>query len=145
MIHAIPQANHIQRRLRRHGVACDVRDERHVFTRGEAGDEVVELEDETHAVAAELRQDTLICIRDLPAFVADAAFRRDVQPAEDVQQRALARAGRTEQHDEFTCGELHVHMAQRHHVHLAGVIDFPQTVRLEDGRLARTDWRRHCG
>ena len=57
---------------------------------------------------------------------------RHVKAAHDVQQGGLPAAGRTEKNDELACVEFDIHAVERHHVHLAGVIDFAQAAGLED-------------
>ena len=84
---------------------------------------------------------------ELPALVDQLAGGRHVQPAEDVEQGGLAAAGRAEQADEFAGVEFEVHAVQRHHVHLAGVIDLAQLPRFEHdprgNRRRCVGWRIH--
>jgi hypothetical protein len=57
----------------------------------------------------------LIAARELPR-------RRDIQPAQDVEQRRLAAAGRAEQDDQLAAMELEVHAAKRAHQDVAHAI-----------------------
>ena len=59
-----------ERLLRRHGIARNLGDQRDVFPRGEARDEIVELENEADRVAAESRQ--LILVRAGEIVVRDS-------------------------------------------------------------------------
>ena len=73
VVHAVAEAHHGERFLWLHRLRRDLGDEGHVFSRGEAGDEVVELENEAHAVPAEERQRAFVAA-EVPAFVADRAL-----------------------------------------------------------------------
>jgi hypothetical protein len=51
MVHALGEADEIERLLGRHWVACSLRDQGHVLTRRQRGNQVVELEDEPDMIA----------------------------------------------------------------------------------------------
>jgi len=72
-----------------------------------------------------------------PAGKAQLAARRHVQPAEDVEQRALAAAGGPEQHDELAALDVERDAGQGHHVHLAGAIHLRELPGREDRLAAR--------
>ena len=61
-----------------------------------------------------------------------AAGRR-VEPAEDVEQRRLARAGRPEQHDEFAFVDVEIDVPERVDLDFAHGIGLGQIAGLKDG------------
>ena len=71
--------------------------------------------------------------REVAILVDHLARRRHVEPAEDVEQRRLARARRTEQHDELAGEQVEVDAAQRLDGDLAHPIDLREGARDEDG------------
>ena len=126
-----------------HGIVRDVGDECHVLAGREAGDEVVELEDEPHGLAAVGGQGFLVGVGQVLATVGQGAAGGGVEAAQDVQQRRLAAARGAEQHDQFAGKEVQVDPGQRPHFHdRAGMIDLGQVA----GREKRGEWRRgHAG
>ena len=83
----------------------------HVVGCGEVGQEIVELEDEADDVAAEARRVAQPGHGDVvDAHVAGIG---PVQAADELQQRALARAGRARQRDELARLEVERDVAQR--------------------------------
>jgi hypothetical protein len=87
MVEPMVEADHGERLLGRHRAFDDVGDERDVFARGQAGNEVVELKDEADVRAAVLGQFGLGGGGEIVILVNDLTRRRDIEPAEDVQQR----------------------------------------------------------
>ena len=132
MVHPRAEADHFQRLLRRHRVPRDAGDERDILAGGEAGDEIVELEDEADAVPAEERERFFLRAVERPALVNEVPGGGHVEAAEDVEQGGFPAAGRAEQADKFTGVELDIHAVQRDHIELAGVIDLPHAAGLED-------------
>ena len=65
--------------------------------------------------------------------VADGARCGDVEPAEDVQQRRLSAAGRTENDDELGLVQVEIDAAQRVNVDVAHVVDLRQAAGLKYG------------
>jgi hypothetical protein len=83
----------------------------HVVGRGQVGQEIVELKHEADDVAAEARRVAQPGHGDVvDAHVAGVG---PVQPADELQQRALARAGRARQRDELARLEVERDVAQR--------------------------------
>ena len=68
----------------------DLGDQGDVLARGQAGDQVVELEHEADVLAAVAGQRGVVGGGQVVVAVADGAGGRHVEPAEDVQQRRLA-------------------------------------------------------
>jgi hypothetical protein len=101
-----------------HRVVGDVGDEGHVLARGEARDQVVELEDEADVLAPVTRERVARrrpVERASPRYQLTLARRGHVEAAEDVEQRRFAAAGGAEQHDELAVEELEIDAAQRLH------------------------------
>ena len=95
------EAHARERLVGREGIGDDVRDQGHVLARGEARDQVVELEDEADVFAPVTRQ--LGLARPTQVMVAPLRRprRRRIEAAEDVEQCRLAAARRPEQDDEL--------------------------------------------
>jgi len=89
-------------------LACpdELTHERHVLLRGERGDEVEELEDETHFGAAVLGQGRLVETAHLGSVDHDHPGSGRLDTADDVHQRGLARTARTEHHHELPSLDL---------------------------------------
>jgi len=74
-----------------------------------------------------------------------ATFRGRVNPAEDVEQCALTRAGRAQDDDEFLFRQLHVNAPQREDLYLAEHVDLFDADDLEQRRLPRLrHWESPC-
>ena len=105
---------------------CDIGDQRHVFPRRQTGNEIVKLKHEADVLAPVARQGRVVEFGELLAAIEDRAARGHIQTAQNIEQRALAAAGRTEQHDELARVQLQVDAPQRVHVDLAHVVDLGQ-------------------
>jgi hypothetical protein len=75
-------------------LAVDQRRQQHVLGRGQGGQQVEELEDEAEDLAAQLGQLAVAEVVEAATGDRRRAPVRPIQRAEDVQQRALPRAGR---------------------------------------------------
>ena len=107
----------------------DLGDERHVLARRQARDQVVELEHEADVLAAIAGQLALVGADQVVVAEDDLAGGRRVEPAEDVEQRRLAAAGRAEQHDKFAFANVEIDRAQRMHLDFARPINLRQPAR----------------
>ncbi len=98
------------------------------------GYEVVELEHEAHMMTAVVRQRGVISGAEVEVAETHAAAGRPVEPAQYVEQRRLAGAGRSEQHQEFARVDVQVDAAQG--VHRSGPLTIGplEPPHLEDGR-----------
>ena len=110
----------------------DLGDERDVLARGQAGNQIVELEHEADVTAAVRSQRRLVGSRQVRVPVEDVAARRHVEPAEDVQERGLAGPRRTQQHDEMSFVEHEADLAEGMNLDLAHAIHLRQLANIED-------------
>jgi hypothetical protein len=72
------------------------------------------------AVAGELG---VACRGEVVVEELHAATRRDIEAAENVEQRGFPAAGGTEQHEELTAVEIEVDGPECMHLHIAHLID----------------------
>jgi hypothetical protein len=133
MVQAVAKADQLQGRGRIERRGRDLGDEGDVLHRREARDEVVELEDESDMLAAKACQFLLGGRGEVVIEVEDLALGRDVQSAQDVEQRRFAAARGPEQHHEFTGVEIDVDLLQCVHVHFPEAVDLGDAVYVEDG------------
>ena len=108
---AVAEAHQLQQLMgapadRAVGAAGDEPGQQHVLLRAQRAEQVEELEDEADVVAAQLRQRLVVGAVVAAARDGDGAGRWRLERADDVQQRALARARRPHDRD---------HLAGRHH------------------------------
>src|SRR5690606_27970545 len=101
----------------------------------QARKEVVELEDEPHVLPAVLRQRRFVRSAELLVAIEHLARRGDIESAKNIQERALAAAGRTKQHEELTLIQVERDVAQRVHLDLAHGIDLRDIARTKNGLL----------
>ena len=99
VVEAFAQPDQPQRLRRVHRIAGDRGHQLDVLARGERGDQVVELEDEADVLAPEPGESRVVVVREIVIEEVDRAPGRNVEAAEDVEQRRLAAARRSEQDD----------------------------------------------
>jgi hypothetical protein len=133
VVQALAEPYQPQRLLGRHRIGGELGDQRRVLERGEARDEVVELEYEADVLAPVARQAGVVEPRQLVVEEPGLAGRSGVEAAEDVEQRGLAAARRPEQHDQPAGIELQVEAAQGVHLDVAGPVDLAQAARAVSG------------
>lgn len=109
----------------------DLRDEGDVLACCEARNQIVKLEHESNVFAAKTRQSGFVGIREHVIPKADVSCRGRIQPTEDVEQRGLAAAGRTEQYGEFPLVQLEIDATQRPDLHVTGPVDLGEPSRHE--------------
>ena len=102
----VQQLVNIQRRVREIGADLDV------LLDVQVGDQVIELKDVAQVLAAVLRERFLAHVLELVAADGDEARVGAVDPADDVQQGGLARAGRAEQDADLAARDRKRHPAQ---------------------------------
>jgi hypothetical protein len=139
---AAAEADTLQQLLRaragaRIGAPRDQRGKHHVLERRQRRQQVEELEDEAHALAAQPGQ---LVVRE--AVVAlpvqrDAAAGRGLERADDVQQGALAGARGAHDRDELPALDAEVDAVQGAHLGRALPVDLRQLRRADD-RLSHT-------
>src|SRR5262249_56716619 len=91
---------------------CQKRGELRVALRGEKGEEVVELNQEAHVGGAPPREVAAAQPVDALAVDHDRSRGRRVEPADQVQQRRLARPRRPHQRDEVATRNVEVDAVQ---------------------------------
>ena len=130
----LAEPDEAQRFVGGHRIVGHLGDEFDVLARGQARDEVVELEHEAHMMTAVVRQRGVISGAEVEVAETHAAAGRPVEPAQYVEQRRLAGAGRSEQHQEFARVDVQVDAAQG--VHRGGPLTIGplEPPHLEDGR-----------
>ena len=116
-----------QRVGRVHRPGGDVGDQRHVLPGRQAGNQIVELKHEADVLAAVAGERGVVEFGELLPAVEHRAAGGHVEPAQDIEQRALAAAGRAQQHDELAGVQIEVDAAERVHVDFAHVIDLRQS------------------
>ena len=145
VVHAIREFDERERGFRRHRVARDLGDERDVLPPGEAGDEIVKLENEPDGIAPEAREFVLVRTGKVVAAIGERAVGRRVESAEDVEERGFSRAGCAEQDDEFAAVKIEIDAVQRADFRLAARVNFRQPARREKrfarGPAGRRTWR----
>ena len=102
----VQQLVNIQRRVREIGADLDV------LLDVQVGDQVIELKDVAQVLAAVLRERFLAHVLELVAADGDEARVGAVDPADDVQQGGLARAGRAEQDADLAARDRKRHPTQ---------------------------------
>ena len=115
------------------GCAHDVGDQRHVLAGGQAGNQVVELENESDVMAPVFRERRLVGGRQIAIAIGHRAARRHIEAADDVEERRFAAAGRPEHDDELAGSDRQRHAAQRMHVDLAHPVDLGDIPQGKDG------------
>ncbi len=132
MRHAVGEADAGERLARLGFVrrAVKILREHHVFERGEIWDEMKLLEDEADFLGAKAREAGFVKPRDIDAIDERAAGGGRVEPAENIDQRGLARAGRAHDRDPFARIDAERHAVERAHV----AEFFAQILDLDDGR-----------
>src|SRR5262249_43495337 len=105
-------------------------------------EQVVELEHESDMVGAPLREVALTHGGDVFASHHDAPAGAVIDTGHDVQQRGLARPGRTHDGDELSLGDTHADAVKRTNLELIALVDARDVL---DGNRARRRWRLHYG
>src|SRR2546428_10020446 len=103
------QADFVEQRLRARAWIARSRNlhrDGDVFKRGQRGDEMEELEDESDLFASELRELILAKPRDVHAVDHDIARAWRVEPGDQAEQRGLAAARRPDDGDKLSVGDI---------------------------------------
>ncbi len=133
MVHAGGEADEVEGFFGLHGGLRDFGNGGDVFEGGEAGDEVVELEDETDVETAVLGELGVVGGGEIEIAVEDLAGGGTVKTAEDVEESGFAAAGGAEEDHHLAGEELDVDAAKGVDLHLAHVVDLGDGVCAEDG------------
>ncbi len=132
VVEPVAEPHQLERLLGLHRVGRDLADQRDVLPGGQAGDEVVELEDEADELAPVARELVVVGVAQVQLLVAQRPVRGTVEPADDVEQRRLAASGRAEQDDELGVVQVEIDRAEGADLDLAHVVDLREAPRLED-------------
>jgi hypothetical protein len=116
-----------------HRVGRDVGHQSNVLASSEAWDEIIELEDEPDVLAAILREGAIVCRDEVVIAKPHLPACGRVESAQNVQQRRLAAARRTKNHDELALEEVEIHALEREHVHFSHVVGLLQSSRMKHG------------
>ena len=108
VVHAIAQFDQGECVFRCHGVGGDVRDQGNVFTGGEARDQVVELENEPHCIAAVAGQGSVVRVGEVGGAKEKGATGHPVESAEDIEQGGFSAARSSEQYHKFALEEIQI-------------------------------------
>ena len=106
----------------------DLCDERRVFQRREAWNQIVKLEYKAHVLAAITCQFRRAGLREVVIQIPDLAGGGNIEAAEDIEQGGLTAPRWSEQDHKFTRKEVEIHAAQRmdfHVSHTVGLGDPP--------------------
>jgi hypothetical protein len=114
--------------------ADELGDQRHVLTGRQRRDEVEELEHEPDARSAELRQPVGVEAGQILTRDPYGAFGGSVDPADDVEQRRLARPARPQEDDELSGADRQVNASERVDGHVA-LAEAASDTREFDGRV----------
>jgi hypothetical protein len=112
VVAALVELHHPQGLVRLHGFVGDLGDERDVLAGGEARNQVVELEHETHVATTICGERGFVGARQIGVLVYDLAASRQIETADDVQERRLSGSGRPEQDDELSSVERQAYLTQ---------------------------------
>ncbi len=134
VIQPMLESHELQRLLGCHGRIGNLRDQRDVLACGQAGNEVVELEDEPDVMTTVVGERRVAGGGQVAVLVDDPPRRRHVETAEDVEQGGLAAARGAEQHHELRCVDVEVDTAERFDCDFAHVLDLGHAARDEHHR-----------
>ena len=94
-------------------------------------DQVVKLEHKPHVLPPESRQPVVVQRAQIVIHKADRTAAGNIQPAQNIQQRGLAAAGRPQQNHKFSGKQIQRNPAQRLHLDLAHLVHLRQVPRGE--------------
>ena len=110
-----------------------------VLKRGEHRDEVVHLEDEADVAGPPLGQLVGGHVRDFVAGDGDAAVRRDIEAAQQIEQGGLARAAGPHEGHEIAFVDVEIQALQHLDLFAAAAVGLVQTANLDEAV-----WFCHC-
>ena len=101
VVEALAQPDQRERLLGRHRIVRDVGDQRDVLARGQAGDEVVELEHEPDVVPPVLRELFLVGVGEVAASEEDPPGRWRRRARRECSAASTCRCRRAQQHEQL--------------------------------------------
>src|SRR6266700_208849 len=121
MVDAVGQPHHTQRSFHvlaplRFGKTGEQQRQFHVLKGRKHGNKVIHLEDKAHVARTPLGEFAARHVRDLVACHRNVSRRRNIQPAQQVQQRGLA--GTARPHEGHELALFHVQVQRLQHVNL---------------------------
>jgi len=87
-------------------VTVDDHRHHHIFDRSEGGDQMMLLKDESYRMTVQTGDRGIAEFGGVPPIYKDLARRRAVEQANDIEQGALARSGRSHQREKFASVEV---------------------------------------
>ncbi len=135
MIHAVTQAHQFERFLGSHRCLGNFGHRGNVFPRGQAGNQVVELEHEADVMAAVTGQFPVIGGTQLHVAITHLARGRHVESAENIEQRRLAGAGGAQHHHQLAGIEIQIDAAQGMHLDFTLIVDLGESASLENNLM----------
>ena len=106
-----------------------------VFLHGQLGDKVVLLKDEAQGLVADFRLLVVGQLGNVLAVQVILAGRRNVQTADDIHERAFARAGLADDGNELALADFERNAVRSVHLGVAHAIDFIDVAQLDERRL----------
>jgi len=140
VIHPVREVHHAKGRLHvfaalRAAQARELQGQLHVLEGREHRDQVVELEDEPHVGGPPAGQLRLVEGRDVDAADDDRAAVDLVDPGDEIEQRALARARGAHQREELAFADVEVDVPQNGNDVAAALVGLADVSHLDDDRL----------
>ena len=111
MIEPVFQPDKRQRLVGCHRIRGDVRHQGDVLARGQAGNQIVELEHEADMRSSVLGEPIAVELIEAQAAVVQGAAGSDVQATEYVEQRRFAAARCAQQHEQLTGANVQIDLA----------------------------------
>ena len=144
MVRAIAEVDHCKRLVGRQGICRDLGNQRDVLARGQAGNQVVELEYETDVFTSITGEHRLPEGTEIVVFIVHRAAGGHIQATEDIQQRGFTAARCSQQNDELTPIQFQVDAAQGVNLHFTHLVDLGDTAGIENGILTSYHWVGNC-
>ena len=137
MVNAALEPNQFKCLFRRHWIGRYLGHCRHIFPGGEAGNEIIELEHETHVFTALTGEFAVAGSTKIKIPIPDFAGRWHIQPAKDGKEGGFASTGSAQDDDQCGALETQIYATEGMNLNLPLIIGFCQAPGLEYGRAGR--------